>query len=78
MNTEKKWYASSANAEKLSLTIKGLVVGAIPAIIFVGGIFGYNFVEVDLIALVDSIATVFAAVMITVGLLRKFYLKYFK
>jgi len=73
---QNKWYSSSANAEKLALTIKGILVAVIPALIFIGSIIGIGFAEADLTQIVEVLTTFLSAGMILFGLVRKVVLKY--
>ncbi len=70
-----KYLKSSANPEKISLTIKGIGVAIIPVLIFLGGVFGINLVEIDLVQLLNSIATMVSAIMVVYGLGRKVFYK---
>lgn len=69
---------SSVDENKVSLTIKGVGVALIPVIIFIGGIFGFRFVEVDLVELLNSIAILVSTAMVIWGLIRKILVKYRK
>jgi len=69
---------SSVDPSKISLTVKGIGVAVIPVILFIGGIFGFDFVELDLTQLLNAIATLVSAVLIVYGLIRKFMVKYRK
>lgn len=82
MNTLKKIFAwivySSSNAEKISLTLKGVFVGALPTIIAVAGLANVSLDSEALTQAVNSIATliqiggyVVSTVMILVGAVRK-------
>jgi hypothetical protein len=79
----KKWYMSSANAEKLSATVKGFFgVGVITAIATILKMFGLDIDMTDIQSLVNSVAGVIAAIgilgssFVTVfGVLRKIYNK---
>lgn len=75
---DKKWYSSSANSNNISLTIKGIGIAIIPALIFLGGFFGISLVETDLVELVNSIAVLVSAVTVVIGVGRKIYIKLFK
>ena len=67
---------SSANPEKLSLTIKGIAVGLIPIAILIAGMFGLKLDSNELVALVDSFLAVLSAGMILFGLVRKLVLRF--
>ncbi len=67
---------SSADENKIALTIKGVGVAVIPALILVLGAFGFEFTQSDLTQFVDSVATATSAVFIVYGLGRKLFLKF--
>lgn len=71
----KKWYSSSADSSNISLTVKGVGIGLIPIVLFIAGMFGFSFVEADLVELVNSLAVLVSAVMVVVGVARKIYIK---
>ncbi len=75
---DKKWYSSSVDVDKVSLTIKGIGIGIIPAVLFFGGMFGFSFVETDLVELVNSIAILISAIIVVIGIVRKIYIKLLK
>jgi hypothetical protein len=68
---------SSANPEKVSLTVRGAIVGIIPLIIMTFtmldrmGIIHISWTEADLIYLAESIGFIISSVLITVGMARK-------
>lgn len=64
---------SSADPESISLAVKGVGVAIIPILIIIFKMFDIDFTEVELIDLVNTIATALASVMIIIGGLRKFY-----
>lgn len=75
-----KFIGSSVNPEQLALTIKGLLVGLIPAILLIAKLKGIELAAGDLQAGVDAIVNViiaggaFVSAVLTVwGLLRKAY-----
>lgn len=69
-----KLLGSSVNPEKLSLTIKGVLLGLVPVIlIFAGG----RINEIELIALIEAVAMCVASVMVLYGLGRKIWVKFF-
>ena len=75
---------SSADPAAYSLTLKGLAVGAVPALMIVLG-FAHVNVGVDqintvidsVVNLVQALLTVLAAAMTTIGVLRKLYLSFY-
>ena len=69
---------SSVDSTKISMTIKGVGIALIPTIIFIAGVFGFDFVKADLVELLNAIATLVSAVLIVYGLLRKVLVKYRK
>ena len=73
MNKNFGWAYSSANPEKISLTLKSLV----PLIIFGLGAFGYyNITDNDLYGGIESIIAIFSAVGVFYGIARKIYYKF--
>lgn len=72
-----KYLASSVNPEKLSLTIKGILVGLVPLIIVLTGLNQAELNEVieGIIQAVTGITTAIAGVMTAYGLLRKIWIK---
>lgn len=80
-NKKKHWLiASSANPEKVALTVKGVLVGVLPVILILAPIFGIpvdnlsGVVEATVVA-VQAFLTALSSVMVLYGLLRKIYLK---
>lgn len=69
-----KLLGSSVNPEKLSLTIKGVLLGLVPVILIFGG---GRINEIELIALIEAIAMCVASVMVLYGLGRKIWVKFF-
>lgn len=65
-------FSSSANPDRLSLSIQGVGMAIIPFVIIAGRFFGFSFLETDLSELVQSISLAASAVMIAYGLIRKF------
>lgn len=71
---------SSKDPNKVSLTIRGILVGAITYIVFFAGVFHFNVDQGDLNSLavqlsdiVQMTLTLVSAVATTVGLVRKIY-----
>lgn len=67
-----KYLASSENPEQLSLTIKGLLMFAVPIIVTVAKQNGVEVLESDIISFIDSVYVAIATTITLVGLLRKF------
>lgn len=61
------------NPEEESATIKGAMVAAIPTIIFVAQLIGWDWSHSQLFEVVQSIGAVIAGVLMTFGLGRKLY-----
>lgn len=66
------WYVSSTG-QGLSLTIKGLLIGLIPAIIAVGKLSGVDIAESDLTAVIEAVTQIIAGITILIGFGRKAY-----
>lgn len=47
--------SSSVDPQSLSLTVKGILLGVVPAVIFVAPLLGFNLNQEDLTNLVDAI-----------------------
>ena len=80
-----KFLASSANPEKLSLTIRGILVGLVPIVLLVSGAMNIQMAQVELTELIDSVVRVvititaaLSAVMTAYGFIRKIVLKFGK
>ena len=70
-----KFLGSSVDETKLSLTIKGVGVWLIPALLALVTFIGWDVTQVDLVALVDNLAKLAGLVMVIYGLGRKIYYK---
>ena len=68
---ENAWYSSSANPERLSLTIQGLVIMLVPIIIAWGQWNGIEFTETQIIDYVKVLLAWLAALQIVIGGVRK-------
>lgn len=68
-----KLIRSSANENKISMTVGGLIVGLIPLIIYLVGTQDIMLTENGIINFVDRATFVIAEIAIFVGLLRKGY-----
>jgi len=73
-----KVFASSVDPEKISLTIKGVIIAAVPVVIAIAGLTRLNLGQADISALADGLigaidlmAKTAAALMIVFGLVRK-------
>ena len=63
---------------QLATTWRGVLLGLIPVVIIIGKSFNVPFTETDLTELIEGFATAASAILIVIGLIRKFYLDYFK
>lgn len=68
-----KLIASSANPNRLSLTVGGLIVGLIPFMIHLAETQGIILTSNEIISFIDRASFVLAEVAIFIGMLRKFY-----
>lgn len=73
-----KFLTSSVDSERLALTVKGLIVGAIPLILVITGAAHISLGQADLTIFADSLAniiiafsTLASALMVMVGVIRK-------
>ncbi len=73
-----KLLGSSANSEKISLTIKSVGVWLVPALLALITYFGWDITKNDLMELVNNFAILSASVMTIYGLGRKIYFKVVK
>ena len=64
--------ASSQDPNQISLTIKSIGIAFIPLFIFIGKAIGYEFIESDLIQIINSVATMAAMIGIIYGVARKY------
>jgi len=71
------WWSSSANPEELSLTIKGMLMMYVPAIIGIAQLYNYTLDKNVLINLIGLISFAIAGLMVVGGLLRKIYYRWF-
>lgn len=84
MNIE-KLLRSSANPEKVGMTVKGALIGFVPLVIIVLSLLGVNLPEGSVTNLIEAITTLavagagfVSAAMILFGLIRKLYIRVFK
>ena len=66
---------SSADPEKLAMTIKGAALALIPIVIVILKAVGVELADTDLVSLIEAISAAVAAVMIVYGIGRKIYKK---
>ena len=71
----KEWYLSSSGNGDLSTTLKGVLNAFIPMLVIVGGKYGLDISENDIVELVSAVWGAVAAIQIAFGLVRKVYLK---
>lgn len=78
MSTEipKKWYSSSASAERISLTLKGVLVGLIPLFIVAGKSVGLELTQHELMQTIETVVALVSGGMVLIGLARKFFYRY--
>lgn len=72
------WYNSSADHNKIAMTIKGFAVAAVPLLIAIAASMGIDIAEADLVQFIDELSRIVASGMIVIGLARKVYLKIIK
>ena len=68
-----KLIQSSANPDKLALTIKGILTALIPVILLVLSVWGFNIGTEEITEVIAQITGIIAGVVILLGLCRKFY-----
>lgn len=70
-----KYLASSANPDELSATIGGILIGLIPATIFIGQLYGVELSQTELLLLAQIITTGLASIVMAFGIVRKIYIR---
>ena len=70
-----KLIQSSANPDKLALTIKGILMGLIPVIVIVLSVLGFNVGTEELTEVIVQLTAIIAGAFTLYGLCRKFYFK---
>lgn len=70
-----KLLGSSANPDKLSLTIKSVGVWLIPGVLALCTVFGWEVTKVDLVDLANNLAILVASAMSIYGIGRKIFYK---
>lgn len=71
-------FNSSANPEKLSLTIKGLLLALIPVAVWWGARLGLDITKVELVDLANQLVILVSATAVVFGLVRKIVFKFKK
>jgi len=66
-----KWFLTSAGNGDLSLTIKGILIGVIPLIIFIGQQFEIKLTQETLVQGIQLITELITAAIVFAGLVRK-------
>ena len=66
---------SSADQNKISLTIKSVGIWLIPMVIFIGNYYEVDIAQADLTSIVNTVAMICAGIMSIIGIGRKIYLK---
>ena len=74
-----KVFESSWNPEKVSLTIRGMLMGTVPAFVFIARYYGLEGVDENFLtgvfdqaaAVIQQATALIAMIMVLVGLLRK-------
>ena len=69
----KKWpiLASSVNAERISLTVKGILLAIVPVALIVAQIAGLNVAQEDLVDFIESVSAGISIAIIIYGVGRK-------
>lgn len=73
MENKTPWYVSSANPEQLSLTITGMLMMYVPAVIAIAQFFNYTVDQSTLANIIGLISFAIAGLMVIGGFLRKCY-----
>lgn len=64
---------SSANPERVSMTIRGLLLSHLALIIMVSKAVGFNWAEGDIASFIEYAATLSGTLLTTFGIVRKVY-----
>jgi len=64
---------SSSDSKKLSMTVQGILMGLVPLLIAIFQSSGIEVSETVLIDMVQQITTIISALVMTYGLVRKFW-----
>ena len=76
MNPDSKypgWLQSSDGSGNLSLTIRGVLVAGVPAIVAICNHFGFAWTDNDLVQAIDGGFAAVAALVVVWGILKKLY-----
>lgn len=65
---------SSANPDKVALTVKGALIGAIPVLILVASAFHWNWTTDQITQIIEGITAFVSGFLVLVGLVRKIFL----
>lgn len=69
---EKRWFSSSVNPDKISLTLKSAVI-FVPSVVVLLSFFGFSATPDDLTQFVNQLAVLISGIGIVFGLVRKIY-----
>lgn len=69
---------SSANPDKLSLTVKGAIIGIIPMFILVGQILGVEVARAEIVEIAQVFGTFVFTAITLIGLVRKVVYKFIR
>lgn|SRR5574343_326516 len=69
--TKPKYLQSSVNPNKLSLTVKGILIALIPAVIIIAKYLGLEVSETSLVNVAEDLGVIVSAVITAIGLIRK-------
>lgn len=72
-----KYLGSSANPEKLALTIKGALVSLVPLLVIIFTNYNIDITSDEIMEIINAIFAVVGSVMVMWGIVRKVYYKYF-
>lgn len=68
-------FKSSADPNKLSITVKGVLLALVPGILYLLGLVGLKLTDVSLIEIINQGAIALSSILVIYGLLRKAILK---
>lgn len=61
---------SSVNENEVSLRVKAALLAAVPILVVIGPIFGLNWIESDLVKVIDAIGLIISVILYVKGHLR--------
>ena len=74
-----KWLVqSSVDPSKVSMTVRGALIGIVPVLLFFAGQFHLGWTEANVVDLIETITLIVSSFFIIVGMIRKIVLLFTK